>query len=240
MKCILFAGGTRVRAFAFARLLAGCMSGFILATSAPATPPPIAVPSETESTNQTAPTGFLTGIERSSYLLGDLWGLRPQLSKYGMSLVILETSEALGNVSGGANQGFEYDGLTQAILQLDTQRAFHLYGGTFNISGLQVHGDNLSANNLLTLQTTSGIEADRATRLWELWYQQKFLEEDRLDVKFGQQSLDQEFMVSQNAGLFVNTMFGWPMLPSATCPAGVQPTRFPRQGFASGCVRSTR
>ena len=149
-----------------------------------------------------------------------MWGLRPWLSKYGLSLSILETSEVLGNVSGGVNQGFDYDGLTQMILQLDTQRAFHLYGGTFNVSGLQIHGRNLSADNLYTLQTASGIEADRATRLWELWYQQKFLEEDRLDVKIGQQSLDQEFMVSQNALLFVNTMFGWPMLPSADMPGG--------------------
>ena len=147
-------------------------------------------------------------------------GLRPFLSKYGLSLSILETSEVLGNVSGGVKQGFDYDGLTQMILQLDTERAFDLYGGTFNVSGLQIHGRNLSADNLDTLQTASGIEADRSTRLWELWYQQKFLEEDRLDVKIGQQSLDQEFMVSQNALLFVNTMFGWPMLPSADMPGG--------------------
>ena len=85
------------------------------------------------------------------------------------------------------------------LLQLDTKRAFGLYGGTFNVSALQFHGRNLSADNLGTLQTASGIEADRATRLWELWYQQKFLDEDRLDMKIGQQSLDQEFMVSQNA-----------------------------------------
>ena len=99
-----------------------------------------------------------------------MWGLRPFLSKYGTSLTILETSEVLGNVSGGAKQGFDYDGLTQGILQLDTQRAFHWYGGTFNVSALQIHGDNLSAKNLLTLQTASGIEADRATRLgsWQL------------------------------------------------------------------------
>ena len=106
------------------------------------------------------------------------------------------------------------------MLQLDTNRAFGLYGGTVNVSGLQYHGRNLSADKLLNLQTASGIEADRATRLWELWYDQKFLEEDRLDVKLGQQSLDQEFMVSQNALLFVNTMFGWPMLPSADLPGG--------------------
>jgi porin len=106
------------------------------------------------------------------------------------------------------------------ILQVDTQRAFNVHGGTFNVSGLQIHGRNLSADNLGTLQTASGIEADRSTRLWELWYQQKFLDEDRLDVKIGQQSLDQEFMVSQNALLFVNTMFGWPMVPSADLPGG--------------------
>jgi porin len=159
-------------------------------------------------------------LRRSNYLFGDMWGLRPLLGRFGMTLSILETSEVLGNLSGGVQRGFAYDGLTQGVLQLDTQRAFQLYGGTFNVSALQIHGNNLSAQNLYSLQTASGIEADRATRLWELWYQQKFLVEDRLDVKVGQQSLDQEFMVSQNAGLFVNTMFGWPMLPSADLPGG--------------------
>ena len=102
---------------------------------------------------------------------------------------------------------------------MDTQRAFGLNGGLFNASALQIHGGNLSAANLGTLQTASGIEADRATRLWELWYQQKFFG-DTFDVKVGQQSIDQEFMVSQNSGYFVNTMFGWPMLPSADMPGG--------------------
>jgi len=185
-----------------------------------ATPPTFSAPSGNESTNSMAQTGFFTGMARSDYMLGDMGGLRPWLSKYGVSLNILETSEVLGNVSGGINQGFEYDGLTQMILQWDTQRALNWYGGTFNVSGLQIHGRNLSADNLGSLQTASGIEADRSTRLWELWYQQKFLKEDRLDIKIGQQSLDQEFMVSQNALLFVNTMFGWPMLPSADMPGG--------------------
>jgi porin len=149
-----------------------------------------------------------------------MWGARTMLSRYGVSFALLETSEEFGNVRGGLKQGFDYDGLTQMVLQLDTQRAFDWYGGVFNASALQIHGRNLSEDNLATLQTVSGIEADRATRLWELWYQQKFLEEDRLDIKIGQQSLDQEFMVSQNASYFVNTMFGWPMLPSADLPGG--------------------
>jgi len=166
------------------------------------------------------PLGFLNGISRSNYMLGDMWGLRTALSQYGISFALQETSEVLGNATGGAKQGAAYDGLTQMVLQLDTKRAFGWYGGTFNVSALQIHGNDLSATNLLTLQTASGIEANRATRLWELWYQQKFLEEDRMDIKVGQQSLDQEFMVSQNAGYFINTMFGWPMVPSADLPGG--------------------
>ena len=190
--------------------------------SAQAAPPPISIPAAPDENQPTASGlfGFLDGINRSSALLGDMWGLRTALSRRGISLAIQETSEYLGNTSGGTRRGFEYDGLTQVLAQLDTQRAYGHYGGLLNVSVLNVHGKNLSTDNLQTLQTASGIEAQRSTRLWELWYDQKFLDEDRLDVKIGQQSLDQEFMVSTNALYFVNTMFGWPMLPSANMPAG--------------------
>jgi porin len=186
-----------------------------------AAPPILSVPSDEDfQPDQNGSGGYLSKLSRSNLLLGDMGGLRSELSKYGISLAIQETSEVLGNVAGGSRKGADYDGLTQMLLQLDTNRAFGWYGGTFNISALQVHGRNLSQDNLGSLQTASGIEADRSTRLWEVWYQQKFLEEDRLDIRIGQQSLDQEFMVSQNASYFVNTMFGWPMVPSADLPGG--------------------
>jgi porin len=191
-----------------------------------AAPPQLQVPTEEQlQTSEGAfatggALGFLNNIERTNFLLGDMWGLRPWLSQYGMSFALQETSEVLGNATGGSRQGAEYDGLTQMALQLDTKRAFGWYGGLFNVSALQYHGRSLGADNLDTLQTASGIEADRATRLWELWYDQKMLPEDRLSVRVGQQSLDQEFMVNQNGLLFVNTMFGWPMVPSADMPGG--------------------
>ncbi|HEX3885113.1 MAG TPA: carbohydrate porin [Stellaceae bacterium] len=206
-----------------AAVLAGlsCCGGVALAA-----PPQVQVPTE-ETLQQSegglasgGALGFLGNIQRSNYLLGDMWGVRPLLGQYGMTFALQETSEVLGNVTGGSKKGFDYDGLTTMVLQLDTRRAFGWYGGLFNASALQYHGRNLSADNLQNLQTASGIEADRATRLWELWYDQKFLDEDRLSVRIGQQSLDQEFMVSQGALLFVNTMFGWPMVPSADMPGG--------------------
>jgi porin len=194
-----------------------------LASLALAAPPPLSTPisSQAQGTNgETGFSGFLSDLNRSNYLLGDLFGLRTWLSKVGVSLAIQETSEILGNATGGIKQGAEYDGLTQAILQLDTQRAFGWYGGLFNISALQLHGRNLSAENLDTLQTASGIEGDRSTRLWELWYDQKLLPEDRLDIRIGQESADQEFIVTPNGAYFVNTMFGWPLVPSVDLPGG--------------------
>jgi len=160
------------------------------------------------------------GLSQSQYLLGDMGGLRELLSRAGMDLSIVETSEIFGNATGGLRTGADYDGVTTADLTLETERAFGFHGGTFNVSALQIHGRNLSTDDLATLQTASGIEAERATRLWELWYQQKFLQDDALDIKIGQQSLDNEFMVSPNSLNFVNTMMGWPMLPSADMPSG--------------------
>ena len=203
-------------------LIAGSITCLAFNQTALATAPAMTMAIDADDASQatTGPLSFLDGISRSNGMLGNMWGVRPWLGQYGVTLAVQETSETFGALTGGYHQGFEYDGLTQVATQLDTQRAFGWYGGTFNISVLNIHGRNFSADNFGTLQTQSGISADDTTRLWEAWYQQKFLDQDRLDIKIGQQSLDQEFMVSQNANYFVNTMFGWPMVPSADMPGG--------------------
>jgi porin len=183
------------------------------------------IPAASHAQSSAAPAatepGFTTQLFGSSRatLLGDMFGVRTALGNYGISLGLQETSEVLGNIAGGIKRGAAYDGLTTMTLQMDTQKAFGWEGGTFNVSALQIHGRNLSADNLGNLQTASGIEASRATRLWELWYQQALLD-GKLDVKLGQQSLDQEFIGSTGAATFMNTMMGWPVVPSYNLYAG--------------------
>ena len=162
-----------------------------------------------------APTGFW---ERQN-LLGDIGGLRPFLDDHGLTLGLSETSEVFGNLTGGTRRGFDYDGLTTMSLTLDTGKAFGWSGGTLYASALQIHGRNLSADNLGVLQTLTNIEATPATRLWELWFQQSLLG-DKADLKIGQQSLDQEFIVSQYGGIFLNAAMGWPVLPAVDQYAG--------------------
>ena len=137
----------------------------------------------------------------------------------GVTVGAQETSEDLGNVTGGVHRGFDYDGLTLLSLGVDTGKAFGWAGGTFNVSAEQIHGRSLSQDNLDTLQTASGIEATRSTRVWELWFQQS-VADGRLDIKIGQQSLDQEFMLSSGSGLYLNTSMGWPLVPSFDQYAG--------------------
>jgi len=104
-------------------------------------------------------------------------------------------------------------------LGVDTKQAFDWDGGQFNVSALQIHGRNLGQYYTGTMNTPSGIATDDATRLWELWYQQSMLD-DRFNIRVGQQSIDQEFMVSSYAATFIGTMFGWPGLPSYDMPSG--------------------
>jgi porin len=152
-------------------------------------------------------------------LLGDIGGLRPALDKYGITFGLTDAETLLGNTTGGVKQGATMQGLTTATVDVDTGKAFGLQGGTFHVSALQIHGRSLSEYYLDNLQQANGNEADNATRLWELWYDQAF-GNTGLDLKIGQQSIDNEFMVSDNSNLFVNTMAGWPMLPSVDMYAG--------------------
>jgi porin len=149
-------------------------------------------------------------------LLGDSGGVRPALAVHGFTLAAADTENFLGNVSGGIKQGATLQGLTTVTLQDDISK-LGLPAGTFNVSFLQLHGQSLSPYYLGSLQSASGTEGSDATRLWELWLD---VPVGAVDVKLGQQSIDQEFIGSKYSGLFVNTMAGWPLVPSVDLYAG--------------------
>src|SRR5579859_3591720 len=55
---------------------------------------------------------------------GPAGGLHAALAHYGVTFSLHETSEVLGNLTGGVRRGFEYDGLTKMKLLLHTVEAF--------------------------------------------------------------------------------------------------------------------
>ena len=176
---------------------------------------PAAAQTQNQNQNQTGSAS----LGARSNLLANMGGLRTTVGDYGITLGVTDTETLLGNVSGGVKQGATMQGVTTATLAIDTQKAFGLPGGTIHVSALQIHGRSLSPYYLDNLQTANGTEAENATRLWELWYDQAF-DKGAFDIRLGQQSLDQEFMVSIYSALFVNTVAGWPALPSYDLYAG--------------------
>ncbi|MCW6510825.1 carbohydrate porin [Lichenifustis flavocetrariae] len=141
------------------------------------------------------------------------------LDRYGVSFGLTETTELLGNPTGGLRRGAIVEGMTQASLGFDLSKSIGLAGGLINVSAFQIHGRGLTLANVGALNVISSIEADPATRLNELWFQQSFWD-GKLDIKVGQQSADLEFITSEYEDLFINSGFGWPTLPAVDLPSG--------------------
>jgi porin len=148
----------------------------------------------------------------------DPYSARSRLEEAGVKFTFTYYGDALGNPSGGVQQGMGYSGRLSAIIDADLEKILGWSDATFHISGHQIHGPGLSANNLDNLLIVSGIEAQSSSRLFNVWIEQKFGKEANLRV--GQFSAGQEFMVSDFANLFVNASFGWPGLASQDLPSG--------------------
>jgi porin len=141
---------------------------------------------------------------------------RHQLCKSGFKFGLTETSEILGNLTGGLRQGARYEGVTDLNLKINLRPGFHVRGEIF-ARAYQIHGRGLSADNIGNLNLTSSIEASRTTRLSELWYEQHF---DNWRLRIGQLAIGTEFLNPDSARLFVNATFGWPTQPSVDLPSG--------------------
>ncbi len=150
--------------------------------------------------------------------IADQGGLRSQLEELGVRFIFTYYGDTLGNPSGGMQQGLRYDGRFGAIIDADLDKLVGWSGGTFHASIHEIQGAGLSAKNIENLMTVSSIEEPATTRLFNLWVEQKLGNDASLRV--GQITAAQEFLVSQNANLFVNTTFGWPLLPSQDLPSG--------------------
>lgn len=159
-------------------------------------------------------------FDSSGHLLGSMGGLRDWLHRRGITLNIQTDDELWVNTHGGNHEHGTYDGVGTVQLTIDMEKFARLHGGLFNVSWLNIRGRSVTEDQLHDYNPISGYEAYRSNRLFELWYQQSFLEDHRLDVKIGQQALDNEFLISEYANLFINSNFGWPVAPSINLYAG--------------------
>lgn len=155
----------------------------------------------------------------SDKMLGSWDGVRPRLAEYGVSFGLQEQTEIWGDLAGGIKQGVAYDGLTTANLCIDLGKAAHWQGARIYADGYQIWGPGPTRDNVGALQLISSIEATPSTKLYDLWFEQQLFDK-KLAIRFGQEGLDDEFMLPPYAVLFLNSSFTYPGLASLDLPSG--------------------
>ena len=150
--------------------------------------------------------------------LTDLSGTRSALEQAGLRFTFSYYGDAFANPVGGVTQGTGYDGRFGTIVDADLAKLMGWNGATFHASFHEIFGTQFSATDLANLMTVSGVEAPPSTRLFNLWIEQKIGSE--LSLRLGQFTAAQEFATSDNATLFVNSTFGWPLPFSQDLPSG--------------------
>jgi porin len=150
---------------------------------------------------------------------GDPAGVRSALAGRGVTYAVNYIGDVLGNPVGGFEQGARYIGRLDLELSVDMEKAIGWEGLRFFTNGYQIHGQSLSALNLGALMPASFIEALPSTRLFEIYLEQKLLD-DHMSFRFGQLAADSEFVISESGGAFLNASFGWPSLMGINLPDG--------------------
>jgi porin len=146
-------------------------------------------------------------------------GLLPNpFAKYGIKFAATYIGETLGNVSGGSKQGAIYEGRLNLAVDVDLQKLAGLRDLTFHANMFQIHGDGLSRGNLQNFLVASGIEALPSTRLYEIWFEQKW--GNTLSLRAGQLTADTEFINAKYTDVFTNASLGWPAITSVNLPSG--------------------
>lgn len=173
-----------------------------------------------QSVTSSRPSANLdTSIEDQLGPYGDPFGFRAFLKARGVTYSLTYIGESLGNVSGGFRRRGIYEGLLDLEIDVDLGPLLGWNGAALHTNLFQIHGAGLSHGAVGNLITISGIEALPSSRVYELWFEQKFFG-DRFGLKFGQIAADTEFAVTQTGTVFVNSTFGWPNNMAVVIPSG--------------------
>ena len=158
------------------------------------------------------------GIPEEVAFKADVGGTRAALARAGVGVGGAYYAEPFYNW-GGFDEGGEYQGVLVLYVNADMHKLGLWKGLCFHTNGLQIHGNSITAANIGSLMPVTSLEATDATRLFELWFEQTIIK-DKLSVRIGQLAADEEFILSDGGGFFINGTWGWPSITAADLPSG--------------------
>ncbi len=139
------------------------------------------------------PLPSASGYLDNERLTGDWGGARAFLEESGFLVSAENVFEYSSVIDGGVNEGDSSRNLFVADLEVDTETLFGLKGGTFFVQFLSVTAETGGSGDAGDLQGYTNIESESTLNvLYELWYQQVWLNE-RVRVKAGKVDANTEF-----------------------------------------------
>jgi porin len=156
-------------------------------------------------TRSLAPLPFQLVLPRE-HLLGDWYGTRTWLEDRGITPTLTFVTDALGNASGGKEQGFTTANNVGLDLNLDLEKLCGFEGASLLVSMSYRFGSSLSAEYIHNVFTTQQVFGGETFRLVNVAYLQKLFD-DRLEFRIGRIAAGDDFLVSPYNYVFVQNGF---------------------------------
>jgi porin len=164
-----------------------------------------AVPPAPPGTRILADTPFQLVLPQG-HLFGDWGGTRTWLEEHGITPTVTFVMDALGNPTGGMQQGFTQASNLGVDLRFDLQKLVGLDGGSIDISFSERFGSSLSREDIGNVFTVQQVFGGQTYRLVNVAYQQRLLD-DRVEFRVGRIAAGDDFLVSPYNYVFVQNGF---------------------------------
>ena len=165
------------------------------------------VASRAQELTNAASSDFRRFMERD-YLLGDWGGWRTKLSQKGIDFEFFYGGSVPDNLDGGIRRGGVYQGALLMTLDLNSEKLVGYEGGQFHVGSIWLHGEKPFSDKYVgDLNKVNLLDFNNGFRLWELWYEQKFLD-GKVSLKAGQMAIDRDFIVPE----YYNSIVGVTLL----------------------------
>jgi len=136
------------------------------------------------------------------HAFGDWAGSRTWLEEHGITPTLTFVMDALGNPTGGMQQGFRQASNLGLDLHFDLDKLFGIAGGSFLISFSERFGSSLSREDIGNVFTVQQVFGGQTYRLIDFSYQQQLFD-DRVEIRVGRIAAGDDFLVSPYNYVFV-------------------------------------
>ena len=151
-----------------------------------------------------AETPFQLVLPRA-HLLGDWLGARTWLESHGVVPTITFVTDALGNPTGGKQQGFTATNNLGVDLLFDFDKLFGIPGGSFEFSFSERFGSSLTQDYIGNVFSVQQIFPG-TYKIVDMAYRQQLFG-NRLELRLGRMAAGDDFLVSAYNCVFVQNSF---------------------------------